>query len=77
MTYKLHTEQETSMLKRSQSPEGNLQGMSSVAANSFSVPNMASVNVHAGMSSGAGGKAGVARSRSGYRYVHMYMCRCP
>ena len=72
MTYTLHTE--SNVLKRSQSPEGNLKGLSnftSQASNSCSVPNMVSMNVHAGAtppSSGPSGKASVMRSgSSGYR----------
>lgn len=63
MTYTLHTD--SNILKRSQSPEGrNAKGLfSATAANSFSVPNMASMNVH------AGGKVGVARSGSGCKLV--------
>ena len=70
MTYTLHTD--SNVLKRSQSPEGTLRaGIGSSVTNSFSVPNMASMNVHAGTSSSApSGKASVARSGSAsYRLV--------
>lgn len=76
MTYTLHTD--SNVLKRSQSPEGALKGMnfSLLPNNSCSVPNMVSMNVHAGGGGGGGGgsgKVGVARSGSGYRYVVLYL----
>ena len=65
MTYSLQTDR--NVLKRSQSPEGNIRGLnrSSVTTNSISVPNMACINVHTG--GGASDKVGGARSGSGYR----------
>ncbi len=79
MTYSLHTERQ--VLKGSQSPEGNTSHRlsSSFASNSCSVPNMVSMNVHAGGGRGGGvgggggvsNRVGVSRSGSGsgHRYV--------
>lgn len=76
MTYTLQTDGD--LLKRSQSPEATIRGgmSSALTVNSYSVPNMVSMNVSAGGGSGGGGgaaKMSVGRSGSGFKYVHMYL----
>ena len=66
MTFLLQTDR-NSMLKRSVSPDGMSRGgLSSFPSNSCSVPNMASLNVHAG--GGAGDRMSTPRSGGGHRY---------